>query len=165
MPVSKFRAYVAQKYHHMMAIRDTPHAIAGGVAIGVFISFTPVVGLKTLLSIFVAWLGRCSKLAAALAVTFHDILLPVWPLVLVWQYRIGFWLLSHPHHLPPRLPSGHLTPEYWLHWRTLEAVWPMAIGSVIMAAPVSMGCYFLTLKIVARHREKARQKATPEDKP
>jgi len=36
----------------LLAIRDTPEAIAGGVAIGIFFGFTPLFGLKTLLAIF-----------------------------------------------------------------------------------------------------------------
>jgi uncharacterized protein (DUF2062 family) len=33
----------------LLAIRDTPEAIAGGVAIGIFFGFTPLFGLKTAL--------------------------------------------------------------------------------------------------------------------
>ena len=51
----------------LLAIRDTPNAIAGGVAIGIFFGFTPLVGLKTLLSIFFAWLTRSNIVAAAIA--------------------------------------------------------------------------------------------------
>ena len=39
----------------LLAIRDTPNAIAGGVAIGIFFGFTPLVGLKTLLSSGDTW--------------------------------------------------------------------------------------------------------------
>ena len=53
---------------------DTPHSIALGSAIGIFFGFTPLWSLKTLLSIGVAWVFRCNKLAAAIAVTLHDIL-------------------------------------------------------------------------------------------
>ena len=35
----------------LLAIRDTPEAIAGGVAIGIFFGFTPLFGLKTALTI------------------------------------------------------------------------------------------------------------------
>ena len=35
----------------LLAIRDTPNAIAGGIAIGFFFGFTPFIGLKTLLAL------------------------------------------------------------------------------------------------------------------
>src|SRR3989442_6057824 len=93
----------------LLAIRDTPNAIAGGVAIGIFFGFTPLVGLKTLLSIFFAWLTRCNIVAAAIAVTLHDVALPFMPLLFRWEYDIGYWLLSDPHQWPERLRD--------LHWR------------------------------------------------
>src|SRR5437763_14529737 len=57
--------------HHMtlIAIADTPHSIALGSAIGIFFGFTPLYPLKTVLSIAVAWICRCNKIAAAIAVT------------------------------------------------------------------------------------------------
>ena len=87
----------------LLAIRDTPEAIAGGVAIGIFFGFTPLFGLKTLSAIFFAWLTRSNILAAVLAATLHDIILPFMPMIYRWEYDVGFWLLSHPHHLPPPL--------------------------------------------------------------
>ncbi len=51
----------------LLAIRDTPDAIAGGVAIGIFIGFTPLIGLKTALTILFALLTRCNILAAVIS--------------------------------------------------------------------------------------------------
>src|ERR1700732_121369 len=77
--------------HHMtlMAIKDTPHSIALGSAIGIFFGFTPLWTLKTLLSIAVAWICRCNKLAAAMAVTLHDVLIFVMPAVYFAEYTLG----------------------------------------------------------------------------
>ena len=50
----------------LLAIRDTPEAIAGGVAIGIFFGFSALFGLKTVLTIFFAWLTRSNILAAVL---------------------------------------------------------------------------------------------------
>src|ERR1044071_4974434 len=93
----------------LLAIRDTPNAIAGGVAIGIFFGFTPLLGLKTLLSIFFAWLTRSNIIAAVIAVTLHDVALPFMPVLFRWEYNIGYWLLSDPHQWPERLRD--------LHWR------------------------------------------------
>jgi hypothetical protein len=158
-------------YHHLRLfkerltqIRDTPHAIAGGVAIGLVLGFTPLLGLKTVLAVLIAWLFRCSKLSAALAVTFHDILLPLMPVILRWQFQIGFYLLYSPHRLPPKLKFTHLHYEDYISWKTLHILWPTFIGSVLMAAPLGVMAYFLTLGIVSRAQ--ARQnRATPGAQP
>ena len=75
--------------HHMtlMTIADTPHSIALGSAIGIFSGFTPLYPLKTLLSIAVAWIFRCNKVAAAIAVTLHDVLIWAMPAIYLVEYQ------------------------------------------------------------------------------
>ena len=86
--------------HHMtlMAIADTPHSIALGSAIGVFFGFTPLYPLKTLLSIAVAWVCRCNKIAAAIAVTVHDVMIWAMPALYLAEYQFGCWILNRPAH-------------------------------------------------------------------
>src|SRR5437899_12593164 len=75
--------------HHMtlMAIADTPHSIALGSAIGIFFGFTPLYPLKTLLSIAVAWICRCNKIGAAIAVSLHDVLIWAMPALYFAEYQ------------------------------------------------------------------------------
>src|SRR5438067_6584790 len=136
-PMGKLRTFFHKHYHGLMQIRDTPHAIAGGLAIGVLIGFTPLLGLKTLIAVLLAWLFRCSKLSSAIGVTFHDILWLIWPLILRWQYVIGYWLL---HHERPVKLGKHLHLEDWLHWKTLRVLWPTFLGSLVMALPLALLC-------------------------
>ena len=141
-------------------IRDTPHAIAGGVAIGLVFGFTPLFGFKTLIAVLIAWLLRCSKLSAALAVTFHDILLPIWPVVLRWQFQIGFFIISRPHRLPARFSPKHFHYENLLSWKTLHILWPTFIGSVILATPLAAIMYFIVLETVTRAQAAKARKIT-----
>lgn len=156
----KLRAWIIRQYHYLLQIRDTPHAIAGGLALGVFFGFTPLFGLKTVIALLLAWLFRCSKLSAAIGVTFHDLLLFMWPLILRWQYIIGFAVLNH--HLPPKLPIKHLKIDDLLHWKTLKLLWPIFIGSFIMALPLALLSYVIALQIVKRyqHRQATREPVT-----
>src|SRR5437016_10783365 len=117
----------------LLAIRDTPNAIAGGVAIGIFFGFTPLVGLKTLLSIFFAWLTRSNIIAAAIAVTLHDVALPFMPVLFRWEYRIGYWLLSDPHQWPARLRDTRWSANTWRSWTTL-----LSIGRTLRSGPVGV---------------------------
>jgi uncharacterized protein len=182
--LKKLRDFVAKHYHTLVQLHDTPHSIAGGVSIGIFVGFLPLfipfVPLKYTLSVLTSWLFRCSKVAALIAVTAHDILLPIWPLVLRWEYQIGYWLLHH--QLPPRIREGHvnLRPEYWFSMKTFRggAVWfhhtftlrffttilpPMLIGSVIIGVPVAAICYMITLRVVTRTQASIRQKESRKE--
>jgi uncharacterized protein len=141
----------------LVTLRDTPHAIAGGVAIGVFVGFTPLFGIKTLLSLAGAYLLRCNPIAAVIAVSLHDVVTPLWPVLLRIEYDIGYWLLSHPHHLPPKLEMHHLHVSEMLKWTTFFHVgFPLLLGSLFLAAPSAALFYFLLLAFLqarqARHR-------------
>src|SRR5271167_2243549 len=106
----------------LLAIRDTPEAIAGGVAIGIFFGFTPLLGLKTILTILFAWLTRSNILAAVIASAAHDILLPFMPVIYRWEYDLGFWLLSRPHHWPESLRRIRFEGHSWRNWTTFLTV-------------------------------------------
>ena len=154
----------------LLAIRDTPEAIAGGVAIGIFIGFTPLVGLKTALTILFAWLTRSNIIAAVIASAAHDILIPLMPVIFLWEYDVGYWLLSQPHHWPPPLTFRHGEEHFWRHWikfftnwRTFSAVGkPTLVGSLVCAAPFSILSYVLTKILVARHQRKKHPQSAPE---
>ncbi len=148
----------------LLAIRDTPEAIAGGVAIGIFFGFTPLFGLKTLSAIFVAWLTRSNILAAVLAATLHDIVLPIMPVIYRWEYDVGFWLLSQPHHWPPSLLKAPWEEYKWRSWTTIYTVGrQLLLGSLVCATPLALLAFGLTKTIVARHQRKKQAQAPEAD--
>src|ERR1700759_4382746 len=106
--------------HHMtlLAIADTPHSIALGSAIGIFFGFTPLYSVKTLLSIAVAWISRCNKIAAVIAVTLHDVLFFAMPAIYFVEYKVGCRVLHRP--APSRDPFEHFRLGHFFHWRVLN---------------------------------------------
>lgn len=144
-------AHVAGLWRRLLELRDTPHAIAGGIAIGMFYGFTPLFGVKTLLSLGTAWVTRCSKIAAVISVSLHDVITPLWPVLLRLEYDIGYWLLSHPHHLPPKLEMHHVKLGEMLQWTTfLDVGLPLLLGGLVIAAPAAAIAYGVSYAIVAR---------------
>jgi uncharacterized protein (DUF2062 family) len=139
----------------LLAIRDTPQAIAGGIAIGIFFGFTPLFGLKTVGAIFFAWVTRSNILAAVLATTLHDLLLPLMPFIYVWEYQIGHWILNG--EWPQRIPRMHLSLREWRNWITFLTSTvgkPMLVGSVICGLPMALVSMIVSKGIVARHQRK-----------
>lgn len=149
----------------LLAIRDTPAAIAGGVAIGLFFGFTPLFGLKTAGAIFFAWITRSNIIAAVLAGTLHDLALPIMPVIFVWEYKIGFWMMNQewPHGVPKMRFSLH-------EWRDLTRMFtsrvykPMLFGSMTVAIPLAGISYFITKAIVVRHHRKHPHPPPTEEK-
>ena len=139
----------------LVSLKDTPHAIAGGVAIGVFVGFTPLWGVKTLLSLGLAYALRCNPIAAVIAVSLHDVFTPFTPFLMRMEYDIGYWVMSHPHHLPPKLELHH---EHFhlgemLKWTTFFHVgFPILLGSLFISAPSAVIFYFLILAILKKRQ-------------
>jgi uncharacterized protein len=150
-PIQWIRSKAGSVFH----LQDTPHAIALGVAVGVFMGFIPLWGFKTLLALGITRLLGGSVVAAAIAVTLHDVTLPLSPLLLRWEYDIGYWLMSHPHELPAKLHLHQSTPGGWFHWATLFTVGrPLLLGSVVLGLPVAILAYYATLLVSRRKRRK-----------
>jgi uncharacterized protein (TIGR03546 family) len=140
-----------EKLERLVHLKDKPNAIAMGAAVGMFFGFLPLWGLKTLLAIGSARLLRGNLLAAAIAVTLHDVLLPIAPLLLRWEYDVGYWLLHHPHALPPHLHLHEHNPGVWFHWSSYFTVGrPLLLGALVIAAPSAIVTYFLVSKCLSR---------------
>lgn len=150
------RAWFHEHSLKLLAIRDTPEAIAGGIAIGIFFGFTPLFGLKTLSAIFFAWLTRSNILAAVIATTLHDVVLPFMPVIYWWEYGLGYWMMNG---LWPPFVKPTLGPHAWRSWTTFITVGkPMLLGSALCGAPVAGVFFLVSRRIVARHQRKKQAK-------
>jgi uncharacterized protein (DUF2062 family) len=143
--------------HHMtlMAIADTPHSIALGSAIGIFFGFTPLYPLKTLLSIAVAWICRCNKIAAAIAVTLHDVMIWAMPALYLAEYQFGCWILNRPAAQRVHLRQFRL--HDYVHWHVFSRVvwptfWPAFVGSLFVAIPSAIVVYCIMRLLISRGR-------------
>lgn len=171
--IKKLRGIIVGQYHALLQIKDTPHAIAMGVGIGIFYGFLPVfipfVPVKTALSFLTAWLFRCSKTAALISVTAYDVIFPILPLVLRWEYQVGYYLIHR--DFPPKLEEArhHLRFERWFSMETYDGWWnwiqermhwaffakilgPMTLGAIVIGLPVALVAYVVALGIVRRYQ-------------
>src|SRR5579862_3792956 len=161
--MNRFRDYIVRSYRQLLQMHDTPHAIAGGVAIGVFFGFTPLFGVRILMAVLMAWIFRCSKAAAAIAANLHEIFLFFWGVVYIYEFKLGYWLLSSPHRLPPKIPrhvrlsdvNWQHVHDVWFNWDVfVRTGWPWLVGSVITGLPFAVLFFFLTLELVQRQQAK-----------
>jgi len=150
-PLARLKAWLAAHHMTLMTIADTPHSIALGSAIGIFFGFTPLLSMKTLLSIGVAWISKSNKIAAAIAVTLHDVMLPLMPAIYFWQYRIGMRVL---HGRPEqRAAFHHLSFHDFMTWPWFVRVgWPLLLGSLFLAIPSALATYLIMRLLVSRAR-------------
>ena len=139
----------------VLAIRDTPNAIAGGVAIGLFFSLTPLFGFKTLLTMLFAWLTRSNLVAALIASAAHNLVWPFMPFLYRGEYDVGYWLMHSPHQFPRGLIRTDWHGRKWLDWHFIYTVGKYAlIGSLVCATPVGFATFLVTRRLVAAHHQK-----------
>jgi hypothetical protein len=154
-PLARMKAWLVEHHMTLMAIADTPHSIALGSAIGIFFGFTPLYPLKTLLSIAVAWIFRCNKIAAAIAVTLHDVMIWAMPAIYVAEYQFGCWILHRP--VAQRVHLRQFRLHDYVHWHVFSRViwptfWPAFIGSLFLAVPSALFIYFFMRLVISRAR-------------
>ena len=159
---SHIRDFV-RKFHELLDAKDAPHSVAGGTSIGVFFGFLPIFGLKTLGAMALSLLTRCSIVGSVIGVSLHDLFIPLWPLILRWQFQVGFWILSHPHHFAPPLSKDDFKFSEIFQWDNFVDIGlPLMLGGAIFATPVSLVTYGSILFIM-RIRAKRRSKVSKAD--
>jgi uncharacterized protein (DUF2062 family) len=156
-----FREYL-RKFHELLDAKDAPHSVAGGTSIGVFFGFLPIFGLKTLGAMGFSMMTRCSVVASVIGVSLHDLFLPLWPLILRYQFQVGFWIMSNPHHFAPPLTRQDFHFSEILQWDNFVDIGlPLAVGGAVFATPFTLISYVGVLHIMrirAARRKKLEKK-------
>ncbi|MDL5046242.1 DUF2062 domain-containing protein [Oscillatoria amoena NRMC-F 0135] len=148
------RKWINKQKDTLLNLDATPHAIALGFATGFFWGATPLFGLKTLLGVLNAWIFRSNKIASVIGVTIHDLATPFLPGVLVLQFQIGHWLLSHPHEFSKHTPIHGMHLHELFSWTTFFGLgFPLLLGAMILALPLSAAVYFIVRGAVVTYRK------------
>jgi uncharacterized protein len=149
---TRLKRWLAAHHLTLMTLPDTPHSIALGSAIGMFFGFTPLFGMKTLLSLVGAWVCRGNWKAAVITVTLHDLLLPVVPAMFFWQYKMGMLVLYG--RVPQRPGFRHVALRDYMEWTTFLTVGrPLLVGSLFLALPAAVVVYFGLRGVLIRARK------------
>ncbi len=114
----------------------SPHALALGVAIGVFASFQPILGIQMLFAGAVAWMLNAS-IGAALIGTFVGT--PItWPIMWLGSYHLGALVIGETRSVTlaeiwsvlsafGASANAHALAAGGLFW---QVIYPLAVGAV-----------------------------------
>jgi uncharacterized protein len=147
--------YIAKR---IMRLTASPHAIAAGVAAGVFASFTPFFGFHFIIAFTVSYIIAGNFFAAALGTFFGNPL--TFPFIWASTYSVGRFILSgSAQHLvfdsPMSERLGQIAPTdfYWLGFAAVSekilGLWdplvkPMTVGAIPIGILVGIIAYLLT---------------------
>lgn len=158
--------YTYRQTKKILGLNDSPHAIGLGVAIGIFVAFTPTAPFQMILAFSIAWICRSNKTAAVI---------PTWitnpitnPPIFFGQYLTGAYLFNYPlvdketFAIYSKLVMDLTlwSPVNLFHQiiHILKMTWhdvgqPLLIGSLIWSVVISIPFYFITHKIVLKRRQ------------
>lgn len=162
--------YVAKR---VLRLTGSPHAIAAGVAAGVFASFTPFLGLHFILAFALAYIIAGNFIAAAMGTFFGN---PIsFPFIWGSTYSVGEFILSGGgRHSTDLAGDGHLRVGEFSKvdlfelgisgiWHKIIGLWdpvfkPMTIGAIPLGIAAGIVAYVITrwLAIVFRTARKKR---------
>ncbi len=124
-------------YKKILRLKSSPHDIALGLSLGVFIGLLPIIPFQFITVLVLAMALRCSKLTALLGTLIANPLSI--PFLYFIKFRLGCFFL-------PDLCSRY-NPEHWSMSELLQTGWPvfgaMLLGGVLIGLPSAVVAYFL----------------------
>lgn len=161
--------YVIQR---IWRLNGTPRSIAVGCAAGVFISFTPFLGIHFILAGLIAWALGGNIIASALGTFFGNPL--SFPFIWISTFKTGSWVLGTGGHMKPhelqerfsRLSEGLFSFSTDGVISAMESLWPvikpMAIGAVPLGLVASLISYVIVRKAVDSYQARAAKRKMPD---
>ena len=145
-------------FRRLLAIDDPPERTALAFSIGVFIGFSPLLGLHTILATAIAFLFRFNKIAIYTGTFLNNPFLTLVPIIIA-SYAIGAFILGRPLRIPdeglellkyPRLLSGDYYRLLFVQSRGI--LWTFAVGAMVLSVICSLLAYPLTLRALRIYR-------------
>ena len=162
MRFPRVRAWLEELLH----THDTPQRTAAAYALGVFLGFSPLLGLHTILGLILAFGLRLNRVAVLLGV-YSNL-----PWILVPYYTLATWLGATLLRAvpPPGLVEDFIKAlqnrswsEFRLAFQALEPVfWAFTLGSTIGAALLSLIAYRVAFVMITTHRKGVHRSQNPE---
>jgi uncharacterized protein (DUF2062 family) len=161
-PRGGWKRAVLYRWKRLLRLSATPYAVAAGGAAGVFVAFSPLLGLHMLSAALIAWLLRASVVAAVIGTTVaNPVTIPV-----MWgaSYEVGTYILSggadpvrRAHATPAREASGgSVLREGFDEIRPI--LLPLLAGSVPLGLAAAAGTYAALHRSVSRLQARRRER-------
>ena len=148
-------------FRRLLALDDPPERTALAFSIGVFIAFSPFLGLHTIMATLVAFIFRFNKIAVYAGTFINNPFLTLVPIIIA-SYALGAFVLGRPLRIPPAgielLKHPHLLTGSYYHQLFRESwdiVWPFSIGSMMLSVVCSLIAYPVTSAWL-RSRQRAK---------
>jgi uncharacterized protein len=148
-------------FRRLLAIDDPPERTALAFSIGVFIAFSPFLGIHTILATLIAFTFRFNKIAIYTGTFINNPFFTLVPIIIA-SYATGALVLGMPLRIPAEgidlLKNPHLlTGDYYrrLFVQSWHIVKPFTVGGLLLSVVCSLVAYPITLRLL-RARQRAK---------
>jgi Uncharacterized protein conserved in bacteria len=149
-------------FRRLLALDDPPERTALAFSLGVFVAFSPFLGLHTILATLIAFVFRFNKVAVYSGTFINNPFFTLVPIIIA-SYAIGAFILGRPLRIPQAgvelLRHPHpLTASYYhqIFQESWDIVWPFSIGAMTLSVVCSLIAYPVTSSLLrARRRSQA----------
>lgn len=143
--------------HRVLSLDDTPHRIALGVAIGLFVTWTPTIGFQMALTVALCFLFRANKFVGVPFVWISN------PVTIVPVYYPNYWIGCK--ILGKQADAWNLIEQafnfnggWWdttVNWFTsiMKIFWELWLGSIIVGGVLGIISYFVIYWLVVQYRK------------
>ena len=150
---------VRAAFRRLLAIDDPPERTALAFSIGIFIAFSPFLGLHTIMATVIAFAFRFNKIAIYTGTFINNPILTLVPIIIL-SYAVGAFFLGRPLSIPDEgialLRDPHLLSRDYYRRLFVQSwnhiVWPFAIGATVLSVVCSLLAYPITLWALRKHR-------------
>ncbi len=153
-PRVSWRRSVLYYAKRILRLSGTPRAIALGAAVGVFASFTPLVGFHLLITFVIAWALGANMIAGAIGTAIGNPL--TFPFIWASTYEVGRLILEGVSTDAPARLGHDLTHKSFD--QILPLLKPMLVGSVPVGLALAIPVYLIVHKAVSTYQNARRQR-------
>jgi len=135
-------------YLKLLRIRESPHNVAMGLSLGVFVGCLPIMPLQTVVSVILAFFFKCSKIAAAIGTWITNPLYA--PFVFYGMYVVGRAVIP--------VGKKEFDPEDLTLLNIVNLGWDffllMFAGGVLVGLALAFLTYLVSVRMVFLYRKK-----------
>jgi len=149
------------RFRRLLALDDPPERTALAFSIGIFIAFSPFLGLHTIAATLIAFLFKFNKIAIYTGTFINNPFLTIVPIIVV-SYAVGALLLGQPVRIPAEGVALLKNPELFsrdYYSRLFGEAWhvllPFIVGGMVLSVVCSLGAYPLTLRALRAYHKRS----------
>lgn len=151
---NRMHSVLRRAYERFIRIRGNPKAITFGLALGIFIGISPLVGFQLISAVLIAALLRWNKIAAAMGTLISNPIAT--PFIYTFAYYVGSVVMGTTTENPMVIPRELETARRMME-EASQFLLALTLGTVHIGLPFAVLGYFASCAALMRYRETIRE--------